>query len=147
MNITRRSFLIGGGAVALSAAILVPMAESEPLWVFGDDAVEYVRFMQPPEMWTRDWSEDFVKHQTVWRAGDKMYGLGVNVSKEDEVDGRVDYIMRQYNRALENTRRKHGFPKAMIRRGANSNEPNRWMLADGVWLRAATGIHPLGLLS
>ena len=96
MNITRRSFLIGAGAASLAVTLPAIVATSE-----------YVRFMEPPEMWAREWGKDFVKHQTVWRASKdgehKTYGLGVHVSKEDEVEGHVERIMVSYNRALENT--------------------------------------------
>lgn len=132
LQIGRRSFLIGTGALALSA-LPVPAVEEE--WP------EYVRFREPEIMWHKEWNEDFWHHQTVWRPGNQMFGLGINISAVDIFDGRLPRLMRAYNRSLELTRRKYDFPREMIMAAANDPDSKRWVKKASGWVPVGATFH------
>ena len=118
--VNRRSFLFGLGALAATPILPAADALAEPLRGY----VPYVIY--PHSSWVRDFERDCLRHVTRWRAtladGQHLrFGLGLNVALEAAENNGIGPILRNYNRALENARKKYGFPVWAIEAAARGD--------------------------
>ena len=123
MKTTRRNVIFGAGALAL-----VPLV---PLVLF-DNIPQYVTF--PGPMWEKQFGRQVWRHTTQWRVSNfrvgpydgRMFALGCEIPYPVKDSKEVVLTIRNYNKVLENIRRKWKFDEEMIYRAANEPYTLRW---------------------
>jgi len=123
MMITRRNLLFGAGVLAL-----VPVF---PI-ILSDNIPQYVTF--PGPMWEKQYDRQVWRHTTQWRVSNfrvgpydgQMFALGCEIPYPIKNFKEVILTIRNYNKALENTRRKWNFDEEMIYKAASEPYTLRW---------------------